>query len=694
MARSVAARLSATLFACVALGALGGAVMPAEDGAVRLAALEPPEPVMTASLGAAAVKPPEPPPQPPVDIAVLKTAIEFYRRGDVAGGDAVARAITHPPARALLEWLAIRFDPREVGLERIQRFTTDNPDWPMQASMRRRAEEALVASRPDHAAVRSFFRKAPPATAWGRILLAKALVDENRMAEAAALVRTTWREGEFGSETETRIIESFPELIEAADHRARAVRLLYDEDWIAAQRAAARVGPDWVRLAKVRMAAARLAPDTLAQLDALPKALQTDPVVAFSRANYLRRTDKPVEAGRVLTGVSRDPQGLGNPEAWWTERRVLARKLLDLGEQRLAYEVVRAAPAGGLTASRIDAEFHAGWIALRFLADTGAARQHFAEAGRLATTPISMARAAYWQGRAAEAAGLPADEAYRRAAAHPTTWYGQLSRARLGWRELPVRRVLRGELTLHGMLPPLQAVRLLYEAEVRDLAMPLLADLALRLDDPAEIDALAAIPAGANDARALLVVGKTASQRGLPVDDHAFPLIGVPRFDEPARSVEKALVWAIARQESAFDPKAVSSAGARGLMQLMPATARQTAVRAGLGYAADRLTTDPSYNAQLGASHLGELMGDWKGSYVLAIAAYNAGGGNVRRWIEAFGDPRSSAIDPVDWIERIPFSETRNYVQRVMENLQVYRTRLGDTAELLIEADLKRGVSR
>jgi soluble lytic murein transglycosylase len=209
------------------------------------------------------------------------------------------------------------------------------------------------------------------------------------------------------------------------------------------------------------------------------------------------------------------------------------------------------------------------------------------------------------------------------------------------------------------------------------------------MPDAGHLDALGDLAAEKKDARSLLALGKAAVQRGLPLDLHAYPTIGIPSFDPVGDRVEKAMVYAIARQESAFDPRAQSGVGARGLMQLMPATAKRTAQRFGLGFDVDRLIEDPVYNAKIGSAHLGELMDDWKGSYILTFASYNAGGGNVKKWIDAYGDPRRPGVDPIDWVERIPFSETRNYVQRVMENLQVYRHRLEERSAYLFEGDLR-----
>jgi soluble lytic murein transglycosylase len=621
---------------------------------------------------------------------LLRSVIDLYRRGEIGAADLSASAVQDPAMKAVLEWTAIRLQPQAVGFKRIVAFMLANPDWPGQKSLRKRAEEALVSERRDGKTVLAFFADAKPETTLGKFAYAKALVADNRREEAASLVREFWRTDDFNAEIESKVLESFADVLKASDHRSRVERALFKQDYGDAQRNAGRLGEDYGKLVKARIAVERNASNAGALLDGVAKELKSDPSYLFGRAQWLRRQDKVVEAAKLIAGMTRDPAILANPQEWWTERRVLTRKLLDIGEQRLAYEVARDYPQGD-SAVMIEAEFHAGWIALRFLSNPDAAKAHFAAAASVASTPISIARAAYWQGRAAEAAKEDAQPFFAKAAEQPTTYYGQLARVRLGLTDLPVRRASLEAAPPFERLRAAKAIRLLAETEARDLLFPLYKEMAQSLTSETDLDALAAFAASQDDARALLTVGKTAVQRGFPLDNHAFPLIGVPVFElRQQGAIERPLVYAIARQESAFDPKAVSTAGAKGLMQLMPATAKATAMRAGVGWDPDRLT-DAAYNARLGATHLGDLVDDWKGSYILTIASYNAGPGNVRKWIDAYGDPRSPGIDPVDWVERIPFYETRNYVQRVLENLQVYRSRLGERATLLIDADLKRG---
>jgi soluble lytic murein transglycosylase len=628
-----------------------------------------------------------------VDPDRVKAAITAYKRGALGEGDAIASAIDDRVARALLEWAAIRSGANFIPFARLNAFLQANPNYPATTPFRRRAEEALISEKKGPVVIRSFFYAQRPVSPAGRVALAMALKAEGQSDEATALIRQVWRQDHLGQPLEAAAIETFGDVLTKNDHRLRTERYLFKENTSAALRNATRVSADYVALAKIRLASASarrpLAPATIA---AAPASLKSDISYAFLLAQQARRADKPADAVKVLASVPRDPALLGSGDDWWTERRLIARKLLDAGDAGRAYEV--AAGHGAETnAERIDAEWHAGFIALRFQSDAAKALKHFTEAAKLAETPISVARAGYWEGRAAEALGKAelAQAAYERAAEHPVAYYGQLARARLGLPDLPLRRSASASL---AHLPGHQAVRLLYQIGERDLAMTMLADLAQRLDTTPALEAVAAIAQREADARSLLALGKQALQRGFPLDTAAFPISGVPEFPVLGDPMERAIVHAIARQESAFDPKAESHAGARGLMQMMPATARETARRANLPFDWARLGRDALYSAQMGAAHLNDLLKDWRGSYILTFAAYNAGSGNVKKWIDAYGDPRSPDVDAVDWIERIPFSETRNYVQRVMENLQVYRQRLNQRTAYLIDQDLKRGGRR
>jgi soluble lytic murein transglycosylase len=238
-----------------------------------------------------------------------------------------------------------------------------------------------------------------------------------------------------------------------------------------------------------------------------------------------------------------------------------------------------------------------------------------------------------------------------------------------------------------------RAAELLYAVEARDLAWTAMADQGDKATDVPTLALLAELTAKYKDARGMLLLGKLALARGHALDHAAFPNVGVPNYSPVGPPVEPAIVYSIVRQESWFNPKTISSANALGLMQVTPPAGKYVAKKFNVTFDQKRLLSDQSYNVQMGAAEIGDVIKDYRGSYIMAFAAYNAGRGRVRDWVERFGDPRDPKVDPIDWVERIPFSETRNYVQRVMENLQVYRVRFGGGPRLLIEADLRRGAS-
>ena len=625
------------------------------------------------------------------DADTLEQIIDLVRKKKPLDATQLQASIADPVARKLAEWIILRSDDNGAPAERYRDFLAENPTWPSQIYLRKRGESALWDDKRDDATVLAFFAREQPISPKGRFMLAGALLARGDRQTAARLVREAWRNDSFTSYTEETALEKFGSLLTPGDHKTRMDLLLFGNDPAGALRAAKRLGSGHIALAKAHIALDKKASNSKALLDAVPNDLHGDPVYIFSKAQWLRREDKFQEAARVMQAAPRDPARLVNADEWWIERRLLARKLLDTNEPRAAYAVARDAALPARDIYQTEREFTAGWIALRFLDDPNLAAQHFARIGVGSVNPTALARAGYWQGRAAEAAGRPqeARAAYESAAAQSTSYYGQLARAKLGLPQIALNGV-PGRSRGGERLEIVRAVELLYALDERAIAIPILADMGERADMDGLL-ALCELTQRHNDARGMLMVGKAALNRGLPFDHYAYPVSGIPPYKDFGPGVEKAIVFAIARQESAFHPTIVSPAKAYGLMQVTAGAGKYVAKKYGATFDLNRLKTDPSYNAAFGAAELGGLIDDYRGSYIMTFAGYNAGRGSVRKWIERYGDPRDPKVDAVDWVEKIPFSETRNYVQRIMENLQVYRARFGGGSKLLIEADLRRG---
>ena len=621
----------------------------------------------------------------------LRYAIKFLDDGDPSAATAAAYALPNPIDTKVIDWLVAVSGRDDVPASHIADVWRKLANWPGQALFQVRYEQALVRENTPPQTVVQALAGRKPLTDDGTILLARSYLALGRQGDAANVVRTYWREERFGSDMEDKLRKEFGSLLTSADYKARTDRLLYEDQIAAALRNAKYLDKNEQLLAAA-VGAVSANKNAAGALAAVPVATRSDPLYTYAQIQYLRRADKLTEAAKLMLAAPRDPARIDG-DAWWVERRVLSRAILDEGDALTAYKIAAGHSAESDTAIA-EAEFHAGWYALEFLNDPATAKKHFAAIRAVSDRPLSQSRADYWLGRAAEKAGNQAEATadYQAAGQYPTAFYGQLALARLGVKQLPIAPPPRPDAATKARFESRELVQVIQRLDSvnrgdrNDIFYRALAE---QLTDPAEIALLAQMAEAEGDHQLALQVGKIASYRGLVVDTTAFPTSAIPSSANTG-TVEKPMVYAIARQESAFNPAAISSAGARGLLQLMPATAQLMAKAVGLPYSQARLTTDPAYNAALGAAFLGRLHDSFGGSFVMTFAAYNAGPSRVKSWVEKYGDPRDPNVDVVDWIERIPFTETRNYVQRIMENLQVYRARLGSPA-LTIHTDLKQG---
>lgn len=628
----------------------------------------------------------------PLDLGAVKQAADLVHKGRTEQASSIETTITDPLARKLVEWMILRSDDADPDFPRYAAFIAANPSWPGITALRRKAEATLWQQQADPHSVVAFFSADPPSTGRGRLALARALLAQGDRAGAQSMVRLAWRKDGFSADVEGHAREIFGEFITPADDKARMDVRFDVDDEEAGLRAAHQLGPAGLSIAKARSAVIAKSPKAKGLLDAVPAEAQRDAGYLLSRIQWLRRSDKIAEAGHLTLSAPREPERLGDVDQWWVERRLIARKLLDTGDYKGAYEVANGAATPVGENYRADQQFTAGWIALRFLREPSVALSHFARIADGVTNPITLARSDYWQGRAAEALGRGTDARahYEQAARYPTAYYGQLARARLGIEAVTLRNPPEPPAEARR-LEVARAFEILYAIDERDLAAVMAVEFADKATDAGALTLLGEIAAHHNDARTALLIGKTALSHGLPLEHYAFPNFGVPAYEQIGPHVEPCVVYSIVRQESAFNPKVVSSANALGLMQVTPEAGRDTAKRFNVSFDRHRLLGDIVYNAQIGTAELGNDIASWRGSYVLAFVAYNAGPRRAKEWIEQYGDPRDPKVDPIDWIERIPIAETRNYVQRVIENMQVYRARLGNDPRLLIEADLRRG---
>ena len=612
------------------------------------------------------------------DLVVLKQTLQLLQQHKLGDATKLAASIDDPAAQKLIQWALLRDPNNTAGFDQYNSFIRANPDWPSIPLFRRRAEARLWQERSDPATVRRFVGT-QPTSARGRLALARAMLSDGDRAGATREVRAVWQSAELSADLEAAVIDSFRDELTPADDIARMDQRIGAKDFAAAMRAAKRVGSTQVAIVKACEAAETNVTKGGALLEALPKEAQGDLGYVLCRLHWLLAHDDVAAAVKLLAEISGDDLQRQDTDEWWRELRTLARRLLDLNDPKTAYGVVREAASPANPYYRAEFHFIPGWIALRFLSDPITALQHFGKIDEGSSDPIVLARAAYWRGRAFEAIGEfdKMRAQYETAARYPTAYYGQLARARLGVNEISVRP-LPPQAGLEGSTTDLRrALDMLYAIGELDLALTFVSDLADSNSDIVALREIGELTSRHKDAQAMLVLGKTALARGLAMERYAFPEIGVPSYSPIAPPIDQCMVYSIVRTESAFDQRDTSPANAVGLMQVTPEAGRDTAQRFGVTYDWKRLVSDPVYNMQMGVAEVSALFREYTGSYIMTFAGYNAGRGRVRQWVAQHGDPRNPKIDAVDWVERISLAETRNYVQRVMENLQVYAARFG-----------------
>ncbi len=606
----------------------------------------------------------------PAEAASLAAAIKAVDEGRWGDARAAVANFRHTLLDRYVEWSILRAAPKsEASFSTTWRFLRESPDWPEPEVLRRQAEDRIGGDVPPSDAFR-YFTAFPPLTSTGhmRRMEATQAASPNDLQKFAI---DSWRNATFRNADENEFLNRYGHLLSGQDHIARFDRLMLEGKPQVARELLAKLPPDYQPLANARLAMATRAADAPTVLRGIAAAKLDEPAIKLERAQWARRTGSLDDARALLA----KPVASQN-DAWWNERNQVARDLLAAGRAADAYAIV---VPHGLTkgASFAEAEFLAGWIALRHLKKTGDAQKHFQTLHDGVTIDGSRSRAAYWLGRTHEAGGSAKEAAdwYGRASAFGQTFYGQLAARKLPSTaaRLPTDPVASdADRQALGGRELVTMARYLGQAGDYERSRPFLLRLARMVTAPGETALLGQLAMELKRPDVALTIARRATASGVVLFDTAFPVVDLGATG----AVERALALALTKQESAFNAAAVSSSGALGLMQLMPGTARDVATKLGVPFIQDKLTRDPAYNVQLGSQYLADMLRRFGGSYELAAAAYNAGPNRVARWLETMGDPRNGKIDMVDWIEMIPFRETRNYVQSLMEGVVVYRDRL------------------
>jgi len=646
-------------------------------------------------------------PVSPDDAARLKDAFKAVGAKDFEKARALAGEIQDPVGRKLVDWSLLRAGAAKPGEYRA--FLDANPAWADRKTLIQRAEEALFTQGGTSTEIKAFFANREAQSGMGLAALASAFLAEGNQEQAKKLAVMAWRTEDLPAGLEPGFLARFGEFLTLADHKWRLDRLLIETirwDGEKAQRASvarrviALLPPAEQKKANARLQVFLGAKGAKKVIDALPAEGTPDWGLVFHRIQALRRAGKNDEAAKLLLGAPTEEALTVSPDEWWVERRANAYDALKANKSKLAYELVRE--AGPLSVNPLKEQtFMAGWIALRYLKNPALAETHFLALRKAADGPLSRAKASYWLGRTFEARNdkAQADEQYRAALRDPDTFHALLARQKLepGRQSISTRPPAAPTAEQLEAFLAMDAARAVVIAKKAGLDISVMrafiTQLRIALKSEADAAMVAQLAESMGDTQSAVRTAKAAIARGQNLYYYGYPVHPFPSYSALRTPPEAAFMLGIARQEPEFNTLIVSGAGAKGLLQVMTVTAKHVCQDYRIKCDIARLLTDPGYNAMLASAYIGDRMEEFSGSYVLTIAGYNAGPGRARQWIREFGDPRSPSVDPIDWIERIPIQETREYVAKVLANIQVYRARLGDEKALRLNEDLVRARS-
>lgn len=625
------------------------------------------------------------------DTAAFRQGLTAARARDVGGARLAMSQINDPTARKLVEWALIDTAANQLAYAELAQASRSMAAWPRGDSRRSATELSLDLSGAGPDAALALFADAQPTTVQGAVALADAYDQRGRTDEAQRLIRDWWRTRSFDEAQQTRILNRWSGWLTTEDHDARLSMLLLGPHGPATRAMVNLASPDMRAVAQAAMALrTAYSPDAI--VAGLTPSQALHPAVVLQRVRILRAAGRQAEGFALLSALPAAPSHKDGQDTLWSERKNYFLDALRFGNDRGAYDAMagHGFPAGD---RKVDGEFFAGWAALTKLNDPVTAARHFQTLREMSSTPITQGRALYWLGRAAEARGdqAAAQAYYAEGGRHIQSFYGQLAAEKAGIDTLvlpsdPVPT--QADVARFEADDLVRAMRILGEtgetslyrvfAFAADDQLPGATDLALLID----------MTRGYGEWFTSMMIGRAASQRGFLMPERQYPVRMPPQVPGAA---PLPFTLAITRQESSFDPRALSGANARGMMQFVPATGAAVARQLGLPFSAERLY-DPDYNMTLGSFHLGETLANSGGSYLLSAVAHNAGEGRISMFVARCGDPRGGQVDPTDFIECVPFSETRDYMMRVLENMTVYKARLnGGSAPLTLSTDLRAG---
>jgi len=603
-----------------------------------------------------------------LDLVSARSALYFVEKGNWKDAKLHASKVDNDVFKDYVTWLYLKSNDTDPTLQELQAFINKHPDWPDIKTLTRKVEGLIFVNNLPNSDIQAWFSKHPPISGMAKIRMAQ--MSGMEQEKLGALVKSVWENDDLDAAQEIYILSDYAGLISGESMARRVDNQLWKGQNAAAKRLMGKVSEDYQKLFKARMALMADTKSANFEVSHVPTKLATHPGLIYDRMKWRARRNMDDGVKEMLAYMPANPPFA---DKWWNTREQLIREAIDDKKYEEAERLL--SKHGQIQGESLaEALWLSGWIKLEFRNNPSSAYKDFYALFNSVKYPVSKSRGAYWAGRAAKKNGNEeiAKSWFKLAAGYQTTYYGQLAALELD----PAAR-----LALRASPKPTDADKERFEKNYRVRLVRILGELGefdsakkfvLQLMDEAKTPGETTLIGGLGKEIRRIDIGVKASKRatrnGIWLVENGFPRYTI-NFNTP---IEVPLALAVTRQESEFDPNAVSPAGAMGLMQLLPGTAKETAKKYGITYAKEHLFV-PRYNLELGSLYLGRMIDAYEGSYVAAIAAYNAGPGNVRKWFARFGSPGKELYQVINWVEMIPFDETRNYVQRVLENLQVYR---------------------
>ena len=577
----------------------------------------------------------------------------------------------------LVTWMYLKEPSNNLTFQDYKKFIDKNPEWPRINRLRYLAEHKIDFKNVKPKEVFKFFEKKEPLSGYGKIKLGEAFLTRGNTKKAHDLIAEGFKTANLSSVEHRYLNKKFRNLLTKEDYIERAKYLAWEQDFYELRRTLRYLPSGYKELYFARFALMTRSYGVDSAIAKVPAQFKNDIGLQFDRAKWRRKRGRYDSALEIINNLPQDPKLLVKPDLWFKEKFIIARSRINKKRFEEAYGLLinhGVLDSGNLA----EAEWHAGWLALRFLNKPEAAVQHFKTMHEGVNYPISKSRAAYWVGKAYEQLGKDqnAKDWYKKSSVFNTTFYGQLASAKINKNDFKVKnsytfseedykKLLKTDLA--------RAVILLSELDMTQKGKDILRHLGSEERSIKEQVLAGKLSQQVGRLDFAIQIAKQTSYQNKNLLELNYPIIETPKVVSKRTILPQEVILSLIRQESEFDRDANSWVGAKGLMQIMPATGRLVSKQAGLRYSRSRLIEDEFFNLQLGCYYISGLNEEFNGAIYMAFAGYNAGPHRVRRWVKRFGDPRKGEIDPIDWIELIPFTETRNYVQRVIENIQVYK---------------------